>query len=87
MYSLKSIFTLLFVVLACATTAFAKKKEEEDAALRDLHTGMAGLKEAASNPALLAQLMRDMAVSSLQWCAATEHCYEWRWLKLSLEPL
>ena len=63
MFSLKSIFTLLFVVLACATTAFAKKKEEEEAALRDMHMGMAGLKEAANNPALLAQLMRDMAVS------------------------
>merc|ERR1712232_275369 len=39
------------------------RREDEDAsaqALKDLHTGMAGLKEATQNPALLAQLMRDL---------------------------
>lgn len=49
--------------MVCLMTSFAAKKEEEESALRDLQIGMAGLKEAASNPALLAQLMRDLAVS------------------------
>jgi hypothetical protein len=44
-------------------TSTAAKKEEEDSALRDLQIGMQGLKEAAGNPVLLAQLMRDLAVS------------------------
>lgn len=79
MFSLKSLFTFLFVVLACATTSFAKK-EEEDAALRDMQIGMAGLKEAAGNPALLAQLMRDMAVSRHQLLLDP-------WTLLSIEAL
>ncbi len=52
-----------FLLLACLVTTSLAKKEEEESALRDLQIGMAGLKEAASNPALLAQLMRDLAVS------------------------
>jgi len=39
------------------------KKDDEDAvarALRDMQAGMAGLKEASNNPAMLAQLMRDL---------------------------
>ena len=57
-------FYTLFIVLACiAAVVSAKSKEEDDEALRDLYTGMAGLKEAASNPQMLAQLMRDLQVS------------------------
>mmetsp|Transcript_25854 Transcript_25854/g.45584 ORF Transcript_25854/g.45584 Transcript_25854/m.45584 type:complete len:204 (-) Transcript_25854:223-834(-) len=56
----KSLFTL-FVVFACVVSvAVGAKKEDEEQALNDLYTGMAGLKEAAQNPALLAQLMRDL---------------------------
>ena len=33
-------------------------------ALRDFQTGLAGVQEAAKNPELLAQLFRDMQVSS-----------------------
>jgi hypothetical protein len=59
----------LFVILACLiAVTVAKKKEEEDQALKDLYTGMAGLKEAANNPALLAQLMRDLQVSCNLLC-------------------
>jgi len=60
MISFKSILSLL-MMLVFVTSAVAKK-EEEDQALRDLQIGMAGLKEASNNPALLAQLMRDMQV-------------------------
>ena len=61
----KSLYSLL-VVLACvvAVTVAKKNTEEEDQALKDLYTGMAGLKEAANNPAILAQLMRDLQVST-----------------------
>ena len=62
MLSLKSILSF-FVLMVCLMTSFAAKKEDDESALRDLQIGMAGLKEAASNPALLAQLMRDLAVS------------------------
>ena len=61
MMSLKSILSL-FVLLMCLGTLTVAKKEEEDSALRDLQIGMQGLKEAASNPAMMAQLMRDLAV-------------------------
>lgn len=50
-------------MLACLFAgSYAKKKDQEDQALNDLYAGMAGLKEAAQNPALLAQLMRDLQV-------------------------
>ena len=59
----------LFVTLSCLVSVTYARREDEDAsaqALKDLHTGMAGLKEATQNPALLAQLMRDLQVS-LSW--------------------
>jgi hypothetical protein len=63
----------LFVIVACLlAVAVAKKKDEEDQALKDLYTGMAGLKEAANNPALLAQLMRDLQVSGW-WLRQHQH--------------
>lgn len=62
MMSLKSIFKFLFLLALVATGALAKGREDEEAAMRDLQMGMAGLKEASSNPAVLAQLMRDLAV-------------------------
>jgi hypothetical protein len=64
MISLKSLFSVLFLLVCIATTTYAKRKDDEEAAtaLRDLQTGMAGLKEASQNPALLAQMMRDLQV-------------------------
>ena len=58
----KSLYTLLVVLACLVAVTVAKKKEEEDQAMKDLMTGMAGLKEAANNPAILAQLMRDLQV-------------------------
>jgi len=63
MMSLKFILSVFLLLVCLTTTSFAAKKEDEDSALRDLQIGMTGLKEAANNPALLAQLMRDLAVS------------------------
>lgn len=62
MFSLKSLFSF-FVLLAClaSSTTYAKK-DDDDSALRDLQIGMQGLKEAANNPTMMAQLMRDLAV-------------------------
>ena len=48
-----------------ASTEAKKKDEEKNQAMRDMQSGMAGLKEAANNPAMLAQLMRDLAVSDV----------------------
>jgi len=53
-------FSCLFVV------SEAKKKDDEEAtarAIRDMQAGMAGLQEVTNNPAMLAQLMRDLQVS------------------------
>jgi hypothetical protein len=65
MMSLKSILSLFMLVACLFTVSFAKKDDDEASgqAARDLQMGMAGLKEAGSNPALLAQLMRDLQVS------------------------
>lgn len=56
----------LFLALSClVTVASGARRDDEDTserALKDLQTGMAGLKEATQNPALLAQLMRDLQV-------------------------
>jgi hypothetical protein len=53
------------MLLVCFVTVSLAKKDDEEysQAQRDLQTGMAGLKEASNNPALLAQLMRDLQVS------------------------
>lgn len=47
--------------------AVAKKDEEDSTAqaIKDLKVGMAGLQEASSNPAVLAQLMKDLQVSEV----------------------
>jgi hypothetical protein len=66
MMSLKFILSL-FMLLTCfvVVTVAKKNKEEETAhAIRDMKMGMAGLQEAASNPAVLAQLMKDLQVCS-----------------------
>jgi hypothetical protein len=63
MHAFKSIYSLLLVLACLFAGSYAKKKEQEDQALNDLYAGIAGLKEAAQNPALLAQLMRDLQVS------------------------
>jgi hypothetical protein len=65
MISINNLLSLLFLLVSVATTAFARKKDDEEAAqqaLRDLQIGMNGLKEAGSNPAMLAQMMRDLQV-------------------------
>jgi hypothetical protein len=65
MMSLKSILSFFLLLVCLVTSSSAAKKEEEESALQDLQIGMTGLKEAADNPVLLAQLMRDLAVSRL----------------------
>ena len=68
MNSLKSILSILMILACFVTDSFAKRKNDEDAtaqAIRDLKVGMAGLQEAASNPAVLAQLMQDLQVSHM----------------------
>ena len=62
MISLKTLFSLLFLLACIATSVVAKKKEDEEQALRDVQLGLQGLKEATQNPALLAQMMRDLQV-------------------------
>lgn len=64
MQALQSLLSLWLVLACLFAVAVAKKKEQEDQSLNDLYMGMAGLKEAAQNPALLAQLMRDLQVST-----------------------
>jgi len=56
------IFLLLAFSCLVAVTSGARRDDEDisERALKDLQTGMAGLKEATQNPALLAQLMRDL---------------------------
>jgi len=49
--------TILSFSLLLAAPVFSQSDEE---ALRDLQVGMAGLQEAAKNPALLAQLLQDL---------------------------
>jgi hypothetical protein len=39
-----------------------KKGDPKEDALRDMKIGMAGIQQAGDDPALLAQLMRDMQV-------------------------
>jgi len=49
--------TILSFSLLLAAPVFSQSDED---ALRDLQVGMAGLQEAAKNPALLAQLLQDL---------------------------
>ncbi len=61
----RSIVSVTLAVSSLFVATHAKKDDDATAqAIRDMQIGMAGLKEAASNPAMLAQLMRDLAVSS-----------------------
>ena len=56
---------MIFKVLLSVSLIFTAAPvfaQEGDAALRDLEIGLAGLQEAAKNPALLAQLMQDLQV-------------------------
>ena len=60
----RSLFSLL-LAFSCLFAVTGARKNDEDTtaqALLDLQAGMAGLKEATQNPALLAQLMRDLQV-------------------------
>jgi hypothetical protein len=67
MISLKTILSV-FIILACFVAIAVAKKDEEDStaqAIKDLKVGMDGLEEASSNPAVLAQLMKDLQVSEV----------------------
>jgi endonuclease/exonuclease/phosphatase family metal-dependent hydrolase len=60
--------TLISVCLtiSCLFVVSEAKKDDEEAtarAIRDMQAGMAGLQEVSNNPAMLAQLMRDLQVS------------------------
>lgn len=66
MISIKNVFKIFMLVACFVASTDAKKKSEEDPteqAIKDLKFGMAGLQEAANNPAVLAQLMQDLQVS------------------------
>jgi uncharacterized membrane protein len=52
-------------VLSLGALLIAPTVLADDEALRDLQIGMQGLKEAANNPELLAQLMHDLQVSRI----------------------
>lgn len=58
---------LQLVVLAVFVRA-DDKVDPRRQAMADISLGMEGLKEAGSNPALLAQLLQDMAVSIVIAC-------------------
>jgi hypothetical protein len=55
---MKFIKALLSIAILSAPAAFAQERDP----MRDLQIGMQGLKEAANNPELLAQLMHDLQV-------------------------
>jgi hypothetical protein len=57
---MKFVKALFSLALLAAPSVFAD--DASDNAMRDLQIGMAGLKEAANNPELLAQLMHDLQV-------------------------
>jgi uncharacterized membrane protein len=61
-------------VLSLGALLIAPTVLADDEALRDLQIGMQGLKEAANNPELLAQLMHDLQVSRI----ATGYIRVWR---------
>lgn len=57
----------LFLAFSCLVAVTSAKKQDDETmaqALLDMQKGMAGLKEASQNPAMLAQLMRDLQVSN-----------------------
>ena len=63
---LQAILSITLVLCSLFVVSFAKEDEDVAArAIRDMQAGMAGLKEASKNPAMLAQLMRDLQVSSI----------------------
>jgi hypothetical protein len=66
MMSFKSLFSILCLLVCFATSTLAKKDDDEamQQAIRDMQMGMEGLKEAGTNPQILAQMMRDMQVGS-----------------------
>lgn len=60
-------FKAILIAIVLIFVPVAAQREDNDA-LRDLEIGMAGLKEASKNPALLAQLMQDMQVRRASPC-------------------
>ena len=63
---LGALFSISLTISSLFVVSFAKEDEDVTAqAIRDMQAGMAGLKEASKNPAMLAQLMRDLQVSSI----------------------
>ena len=62
---LVALWVCLVVSGAVAKKKDTNKESDEEAAARaarDLHAGMANLKDATQNPAMLAQLMKDLQV-------------------------
>lgn len=60
----QTIINITLIVSSLFVLSRAKDDEDVTAqAIRDMQAGMAGLKEASKNPAMLAQLMRDLQVS------------------------
>ena len=57
MMFLKTLFSFLLLAVA-----FCSAQDRD--AMHDIQVGMQGLKEAAKDPALLAQLIRDMQVGT-----------------------
>ena len=65
MMSIKFLFALLFVLVCVTSSVMGAKNEDDDPTAKaqyDIQVGMKMMQEAASNPALMAQLMRDLQV-------------------------
>lgn len=74
------------VTISCLFASTEAKKKDDDAtaqAIRDMQAGMAGLKEASGNPAMLAQLMRDLQVSIVpfEWSVFNVFLYDFYFIE------
>lgn len=59
---------ILFLSSGVSAAEYKRGENKEQDALYDIQTGMAGMQQAAKDPALLAQLIQDMQVRSTWWC-------------------
>ena len=58
---------ILFLSSGVSAADYKRGENKEQDALYDIQTGMAGIQQAAKDPALLAQLIQDMQVRL--WCS------------------
>lgn len=58
---------ILFLSSGVSAAEYKRGENKEQDALYDIQTGMAGMQQAAKDPALLAQLIQDMQVRL--WCS------------------